>query len=107
MLKIGVLFLYNIWYNKVWRYEMKTETLMRKIQEADIFISEIVPEETYDFAIDLNNAIEKIGKYSVKYYDRMEKDGYTYKEAQDELGKYLRSNLTIIRNDIVEDTLAQ
>ena len=86
---------------------MKTETLMRKIQEADIFISEVTPEETYDFAIDLNNALYKLSKYSVKYYERMEDDGYSYKEAQDELGKYLRSNLTIIRDDINEDTLAQ
>ena len=83
---------------------MKLETIMRKIQEADIFISEILPEETFDFAIDLNNALEKLGKYSVMYYDRMEQQGYNYKEVQDYLGEYLRSNLTIIRNDIEEDS---
>jgi hypothetical protein len=82
---------------------MKLETIMRKIQEADIVISEIVAEETYDFAIDLNVQIEKLGKYSVKYYDRMEQQGYTYKEAQDKLGEYLRSNLTIIRDDILDE----
>jgi len=75
---------------------MKLETVMRKVQEADIVLTSIVPEETFNFAIDLNNAIEKLGKYSVRYYDRMEKDGYNYKEAQDKLGEYLRSNLTIL-----------
>lgn len=79
---------------------MKLETMMRKIQEADIFISEIEPMESFDFAIDLNNALEKLGKYSVKFYEEMEKLGYNYKEAQDKLGEYLRSNLTIVRNDI-------
>ena len=75
---------------------MKLETVMRKVQEADIVLTSIIPEETFNFAIDLNNAIEKLGKYSVRYYDRMEKDGYNYKEAQDKLGEYLRSNLTIL-----------
>ena len=82
---------------------MRTDTIMRKIQEADITISEIVAEETYDFAIDLNREIEKLGKYSVKYYDRMEQQGYSYKEAQDKLGEYLRSNLTIVREDILDE----
>ena len=82
---------------------MKTKTIMRKIQEADIVISEIIAEESYDFAIDLNVQIEKLGKYSVKYYERMEQQGYTYKEAQDKLGEYLRSNLTIIRDDILDE----
>ena len=75
---------------------MKLETIMRKVQEADIVLTSIIPEETFNFAIDLNYAIEKLGKYSVRYYDRMEKDGYNYKEAQDKLGEYLRSNLTIL-----------
>ena len=82
---------------------MRTETIMRKIQEADITISEIVAEETYDFAIDLNVQIEKLGKYQIKYYTRMEEQGYTYKEAQEKLGEYLRSNLTIIRDDILDE----
>jgi hypothetical protein len=47
--------------------------------------------------------IEKLGKYSTKYYTRMEEQGYTYKEAQDKLGEYLRSNLTIIRDDILDE----
>lgn len=75
---------------------MKTETIMRKIQEADIVISGITPEESYDFAVDLNNAITKLGKYSVIFYERMENKGLTYKAAQEKLGKYLRSNLTIV-----------
>ena len=75
---------------------MKTDTLMRKIQEADIVIAGIGVEDSYDFAIDLNMAIEKLGNYSVKYYDRMENKGLTYKEAREKLGRYLRSNLTIL-----------
>jgi len=82
---------------------MRTDTIMRKIQEADIVISEIVAEETYDFAIDLNVQIEKLGKYSIKYYNRMEQQGYSYKEAQEKLGEYLRSNLTIVREDILDE----
>ena len=75
---------------------MKTETLMRKIQEADIVIAGITVEDSYDFAVDLNNAITKLGKYSVIFYERMESKGITYKAAQEKLGRYLRSNLTII-----------
>jgi hypothetical protein len=75
---------------------MRTDTIMRKIQEADIVISGIQAEESYNFAIDLNIAVEKIGKYSVMYYNRMENKGITYKAAQDKLGKYLRNNLTIL-----------
>ena len=83
---------------------MKLETIMRKVQEADIVLTSIIPEETFNFAIDLNNAIEKLGKYSVRYYDRMEKDGYNYKEAQDKLGEYLRSNLTIlVEEDVIDE----
>ena len=36
------------------------------------------------------------------YYERMEGKGLTYKAAQDKLGKFLRSNLTII---VDEETL--
>ena len=75
---------------------MKTETLMRKIQEADIVIAGIGVEDSYDFAVDLNNAIAKLGKYSVIFYERMENKGLTYKAAREKLGKYLRSNLTIL-----------
>ena len=83
---------------------MKLETIMKHIQEADIVLTSIIPEETFNFAIDLNNAIEKLGKYSVRYYDRMEKDGYNYKEAQDKLGEYLRSNLTIlVEEDVIDE----
>ena len=82
---------------------MKIETVMRKIQEADMVMATIPPEETYDFAVDLSNALQKLGKYSVVYYERMEHDGYTYKQAQDELGEYLRSNLTVVREDILDE----
>ena len=75
---------------------MKLETLMRKIQEADVVLASVIAEETFEFAIDLNNAITKLGKYSVMFYDKMEELGYNYQEAQDKLGKYLRSNLTIV-----------
>ena len=78
---------------------MRTDTIMRKIQEADIVIAGIIAEESYEFAIDLNNAITKLGKYSVMFYERMENKGLTYKAAQDKLGKYLRSNLTIIMEE--------
>jgi hypothetical protein len=74
---------------------MKLETIMRKIQEADIGLTLVVPEESYDFAVDINNALEKMGKYSVMYYERCEEQGLTYKEATNQLGEYLRSNLDI------------
>jgi len=82
---------------------MRLDTIMRKIQEADVVIAGIVAEESYDFAIDLNNAITKLGKYSVMFYERMENKGITYKAAQDKLGRYLRNNLTIV---VEEDVLA-
>jgi hypothetical protein len=75
---------------------MKIKTIMRKIQEADVVLTGIAPEESFNFAIDLNTAIEILGKFSTRYYDRMEVMGYTYKEAQDQLGEFLRSNLTIL-----------
>lgn len=75
---------------------MRLDTIMRKIQEADIVLSGIKAEETYEFAVDLNNAVEKMGKYSVMFYERMENKGVTYKAAQDKLGRYLRSNLTVL-----------
>lgn len=74
---------------------MKLETVMRKIQEADFVLATITAEETYDFAVDLNNTLKKMGHYSVMYYERCEKNGITYKEATEKLGEYLRSNLEI------------
>jgi len=75
---------------------MKLETIMRKIQEADVSLAEMIPEESYDFAIDMNVNVTKIGKYQVMYYERCEEQGLSYKEATDQLGEYLRSNLTVI-----------
>ena len=75
---------------------MKLTTVMRKIQEADVFLAEMTPEESYDFAIDMNNAVTKIGKYQVKYYEMCEELGYTYEEAQEQLGEYLRKHLTVV-----------
>lgn len=75
---------------------MKLETVMRKIQEADVALAEMTPEESYDFAIDMNNNVYKIAKYQLMYYTRCEEQGLTYKEAQDQLGEYLRSHLTVI-----------
>ena len=68
---------------------MLLTTMMRKIQEADIVLSSVTAEETFEFAIDLNNAINKLGKYSVMYYDKMEELGYNYQEAIDKLGNFL------------------
>jgi len=74
---------------------MKLETIMRKIQEADITLAEVIVEETYDFAIDMATQLEKIGKHQRLYYNRCEEEGLTYKEATDKLGEYLRSNLQV------------
>ena len=68
---------------------MLLETMMRKIQEADIVLSTVTAEESYEFAIDLNNAITKLGKYSVMFYDKMEEQGYNYQEALEKLGNFL------------------
>ena len=68
---------------------MLLQTMMRKIQEADIVLSSVTAEESFEFAIDLNNAINKLGKYSVMYYDKMEELGYNYQEAIDKLGNFL------------------
>jgi hypothetical protein len=80
---------------------MKLETVMRKIQEADVDLADIVPEESYNFAIDINTSLKKMGHYSIMYYERCEEAGLTYKEATDKLGEYLRSNLTYVvkKND--------
>lgn len=72
---------------------MKIETIMNKIQEADFELAFIEPLEEYAFAIDLNNAVQRIGKYSIMYYTRCEEAGLTYKEAQEKLGEHLRRNL--------------
>ena len=75
---------------------MKLTTIMKKIQEADIVLTGIVPEESFNFYIDLSQATEKHGKYAAKYYDRCEIEGYSIEEAHEQLGEYLRSNLTIL-----------
>jgi len=75
---------------------MKLETVMRKIQEADVFLASMQYEPSYDFGVDMNNALKKIGHYSVIYYERCEKQGLTYEQATEKLGEYLRSNLTLV-----------
>lgn len=69
---------------------MKVETIMRKIQEADLELATLTPEENYDFYIDVGLYTEKIGHYSRMYYNRCEEDGLTIEEAKEQLNKHLR-----------------
>lgn len=78
---------------------MKLETIMHKIQENDLTLVDIIPEETYEFAVDLNNALKNVGHYSVKYYEKCEELGITYKEATEKLGEYLRGHLVKIEEE--------
>lgn len=82
---------------------MRIETIMKHIQQNDVALAETPHEESYEFYIDIANSMEQIGKYQAKYYKRCEQIGISLKEAHDQLGEYLRSNLTVIRSDI-EDT---
>ena len=75
---------------------MKLSTIMDRIQQADWDLTMIVPTESYDFAIDINSALRKMGHYSCMYYDKCDAQGLTYKEATDKLGEHLRNNLGII-----------
>ena len=79
---------------------MKLETVMRKIQEADVALAEMYPEETYEFYYDMGMYMERMGHYSKMYYDKCEKEGLTLEEAKEQLGEFLRGNLTVIREDI-------
>lgn len=78
---------------------MKLETVMRKIQEADFELAYIEPLQEYGFAIDLNNALQRMGRYSVMYYERCENEGISYEEAQDRLGKFLQANLGYVKKE--------
>ena len=82
---------------------MKLTTVMAKIQLADLTLTTIEPLEEYAFAIDMSDAIAQQGKYSKMYYERCEKLGLTYKEAQDQLGDFLRTNLGYVKNEDIKD----
>ena len=79
---------------------------MRKIQEADVWLAETPHEESYDFYIDISDTMEKLGKYQAKYYRRCEQEGLTIQEALEELGEYLRSNLTVVHPRFEEEESA-
>lgn len=83
---------------------MKLETVMRKLQEADLTLATIEVLEEYAFAIDLNDALKKIGHYSVMYYTRCEDAGLTYKEATDKLGAFLSKNLGYVKKEESEQS---
>lgn len=72
---------------------MDINKVMEEIQKADIQLAGMGVEESYDFAIDMNNNLVNIAKYQVIYYEQSEEEGLTYKEAIDRLGEYLRNNL--------------
>ncbi len=69
---------------------------MNKISEADITLTMLKPEESFDFAIDINNALKQLGYYSTIYYNRCEAQGLSYKQATDKLGEHLRAKLGLI-----------
>ena len=75
---------------------MKTETIMKKLQDADVALATIQYVEHYDFYIDISNHTKQVGHYSAMYYDRCEQEGLTIEEAKEKLGEYLRSNFTIV-----------
>jgi len=82
---------------------MKIRTIMSKIQIADLTLTTIEPLEEYAFAIDMSDAIANQGKYSKMYYERCEKEGLTYAEAQEQLGDFLRTNLGYVKNEDIKD----
>lgn len=77
---------------------MKLETIMNKIQENDFILTQLQVEESYEFAHDINQALKNLAHYSIKYYDRCEEAGLTYKEATDKLGEHLRAHLVKIED---------
>jgi len=79
---------------------------MDKIQEADWDLTQMKAEESYDFALDINNALRKMGHFSVLYYSKCELQGMTYKEATDSLGEHLRNGLGIKLVPKEEETTA-
>ena len=82
---------------------MSIDEIMEEVQKADIKLSGMSVEESYDFAIDMNNNLLDIAKYQLLYYEKSEKEGLTYQEATDRLGEYLRNNLqeNVIKVDSV------
>lgn len=74
---------------------VKIETIMNKIQQADWNLTMLKPESSYNFAIDINAALKKLGHYSLMFYSRCENDGLSYEQATDMLGKHLRDGLGI------------
>jgi hypothetical protein len=73
--------------------QYKTEYIMQQIQEADVTLATIEVQDNYDFANDINLALEKMGKFNRMYYNRMERYGHTYEEAKEKLGDFLKWNL--------------
>lgn len=76
----------------------KTDYIMQQIQAADITLATIEVQDNYDFAHDINLALENMGRFSRMYYRRMESNGYTYEEAKDKLSKFMQKNLGIKQN---------
>ena len=78
---------------------MKLETIMQKIQENDFILAGIRPEESYEFANDLNQALKNVGHYNMMYYNRCEEAGLSYEEATEKLGEYLRAHLVLEKEE--------
>jgi hypothetical protein len=83
--------------------QYKTEYIMRQIQDADVTLAYIEVSEDYDFANDINLALEQMGKYSRMYYNRMERYGYTYEEAKEKLGAFMKKSLGIVKKEVDDE----